>query len=131
MTASSGGIAVSKHKLALSPLINMYTGDSKARVAELAVDLSLSHSCNRSLTALPLDTNTVPGRVRQKTVDYSQVKTLLKKSRETRRKIAADHKNSINLTQKGLRKDKLMLKKNMTALNRTSAENILATHALN
>lgn len=124
------GVAVSKHQIALSPLINMYTGDSKARIAELAMNMSLSYSNNRPLVTLPIVPEPAQGRVRQPGVDYSKTKNILKQSHSMRRKILSDHDDSVKQMRKDIRKYKVTLEKTLTALNQTSADNIIASQTL-
>jgi hypothetical protein len=124
------GVAVSKHQIALSPLINMYTGDSKARIAELAVNMTLSYSSNRPLTTLPIVPSITPGRVRQETIDYAKMRRTLKQAQVTRKKILNDHEDGVKQMHRDIRKFKVKLDKTLSALNETSAQNIIASHSL-
>ena len=124
------GIAVSKHQVALSPLINMYTGDSKAKIAELAVNLSLSYSSSRPLVSLPTSKDLPPIRVRQSTIDYTTMRRTLKQSQAARKKIMTDHRNGIKQMHRDLRKYRVNMEKTLAVLNDTSAENIIASQSL-
>ena len=124
------GVAVSKHHIALSPLINMYTGDSKAKISDLAVNLSLSYSGTRPLTTLPIVPEIPPTRVRQPGIDHAQTRKALKQSQVKRKKILTDHQNGIKQMNKDIRKYRANLEKTLSALNETSAENIIASHSL-
>ncbi len=124
------GVACCKHQVSLSPLINMYTGDSKARQAELGVNLSLSYSNSRPLTSLPIMPDLPRARVRQQTVDYALTRKSLRQSQLTRRKILNEHADTVKQAAKDIRKYKVNLDKTLSALTETSAENIVGSCTL-
>jgi hypothetical protein len=125
----TSGTTRSKHTIALSPLINMYTGESKAKNSELTVHLSLSHAAARPLTTLPLESLPQRGRVRARTVDTDAIKSILNSSKESRKKILSDHRMGIKQSNRDIRKLKARYKKTLKALSQTPTDKILSLHA--
>jgi hypothetical protein len=146
-SSSSHGIIRSKYTISLSPLINLYTGNSLAKKSEVSLSLSLSHSTTRPLTSLPTleesrphtnathtnHTNTnsgiTMGRLKGKSLDYAQIKLLLQLSKERRKKILSDHRNGVKEANKDIAKYKARYKKTLKALEQTNKESILAMHS--
>jgi hypothetical protein len=142
----ANGIVRSKYTISLSPLINLYTGQSLAKKSEVSMSLSLSHSVSRPLTTLSCETaadggstsgfgggtsggGIVLGRLKGKTLDYEQVKLLIRNSKEKRREILLEHKKNIKDANRDIGKYKVRYKKTLKALEQTDRGAILAMHS--
>lgn len=132
--AMANGIVRSKYTISLSPLINLYTGQSLAKKSEVSMNLSLSHSVSRPLTTLSCgndDTSTVLGRLKGRSLDYDQVKSLIQSSREKRKEILREHKKNIKDANRDIGKYKVRYKKTLKALEQTDRGSILAMYGSN
>lgn len=126
---TSSGIIRSKYTIALSPLIDLYTGHSHAIQSEVTYSLSLSHQLTRPLTILPTYDNTASsitmGRLKNNTLDYSQIHNILQSSKEKRKQILLDHKKMIKEANRDIVKYKIRYKKTLKALEQTNKETII------
>jgi hypothetical protein len=154
-SAKANGIVRSKYTISLSPLINLYTGQSITKRTEVSMNLSLSHSVSRPLTTLACQpseaaaaaaatdshhghghgdrgtgagTGTVLGRLKGRSLDYDQVKLLIQASRGKRREILREHKKNIKDANRDIGKYKVRYKKTLKALDQTDRSSILAMH---